>query len=63
MTSALSTFRPDEEVIVRAHMSDTGYGGQAFRGSITGGFAAWETGAGFASTVEKQQPQPTDCGF
>ena len=55
--------RPDEEVIVRAHMSDTGYGRKAVRGSITEGFTPWETGTGFAPGAEKQPPQPSGCGF
>lgn len=55
--------RPDEEVIVRAHMNDTGYGGRNLRGSVAGGFTVWESGAGFAAAVEKQRPQPSGCGF
>ena len=55
--------RPDEDVMVRAHMSDSGYGGKAVRGSIAGGFTPWETETGFAIGVEKQPPQPAGCGF
>lgn len=50
-------------VIVRAHMSNGGYGGAAMRGSAAGGFAAVGLGAAFAAGVEEVAPLPEGCAF
>ncbi|MBC8281473.1 MAG: hypothetical protein H8E48_11840 [Chloroflexi bacterium] len=57
------TVQPDETVIVRAHMSDTGYGGAVMRGTVEGGFSPASTSPGFASGLETQAPIPTNCAF
>ena len=54
---------PETVVWVRAHMHPTGYGGQAFRGSVAGGFTAAELPATFAAALEKQPPRPDGCAF
>ena len=55
--------QPDEIVFVRAHMSDTGYGGLALSGNVADGFSVAEVPPGFAADVELQEPLPTACAF
>ena len=50
----------DSTVVVRAHMNDTGYGGQAMRGSPSGGFQPANLPDGFGAGIEEASP---DCGF
>ena len=54
---------PDQAIVVRAHMNTTGYGGQALRGSIGGGFSPAELEPGFAAAVAQEAPQPSGCAF
>ncbi len=54
---------PEETVIVRAHMSTTGYGGTAWRGNVAQGFEQVELELDFASNVQAQQPLPSSCAF
>lgn len=53
----------EQEVIVRAHMSTTGYGGIVLRGSVAGGFGPDRTAADFAAGVERVEPRPPPCAF
>ena len=55
--------RPEETIIVRAHMNDSGYGGVAMRGSVMTGFTPTELPPAFAGDVEEQQPNPQGCAF
>jgi len=55
--------RPEETIIVRAHMNDTGYGGVALRGNVVIGFTPTELPPAFAGGVEEQQPKPQGCAF
>ena len=55
--------RPDDTIIVRAHMNDTGYGGDALRGTVAAGFTQTELPPAFAGDVEAQQPKPQGCAF
>ena len=55
--------RPDETIIVRAHMNDTGYGGVALWGNVLTGFAPMVLLPEFARDVEEQQPKPQSCAF
>ena len=55
--------RPDETIIVRAHLNDTGYGGDALRGSVATGFTQTELPPAFARDVEEQEPKPQGCAF
>jgi len=50
-------------VWVRAHMSTTGYGGAALKGSVKTGFKPAALDAGFAAGATKQQPLPDGCAF
>ena len=54
---------PEETIIVRAHMNDTGYGGVALRGSVVAGFTPMVLLPEFARDVEEQQPKPQGCAF
>ena len=54
----------DEEVLVRAHMSNEGYYGTVMRGSVAAGFTpAEEVSGDFASDMETEPPQPEECLF
>ncbi len=54
----------DEELVVRAHMSNGGYNGMALRGTTTDGFVeAPDIGADFAADVEDDEPLPVECQF
>lgn len=55
--------QPDTTVWVRAHLSTTGYGGSAFKGSPKTGFAKAELLPTFASELAKQPPLPDGCAF
>jgi len=54
---------PEETIILRAHMNDTGYGGVALRGSVVAGFTPTALPPAFAGDVEEQQPKPQGCAF
>ena len=53
----------DRSVIVRAHMSTTGYGGQALRGQVSTGFEPADLSADFAAGLKDEPPQPEGCAF
>lgn len=53
----------DQMVVVRAHMNTLGYGTQALRGSVQGGFEEVRLAADFAADVAAQDPRPTSCAF
>lgn len=54
----------DSTLIVRAHMAPGGYGGSAFRGTLSEGFeAAPDIGADFAPGLEEEAPLPSSCAF
>ena len=55
--------RPDDTVMVRAHLSTTGYGGESLRGSVSTGFEVAALPEGFASNLERLDPQPPPCAF
>ncbi len=52
---------PDQVLIVRAHMNPSGYGTQAMKGTIATSFQAVQLPSRFATTVEGQDPQPSQC--
>ena len=53
----------DQTVLIRAHMNTSGYGGQAFRGSVAEGFTPFELAVDFAASLENQPPLPKGCDF
>jgi hypothetical protein len=53
-----------DSVWVRAHLSVApGYGGQALRGTVTGGFAPRQLPATFAEDLATADPLPQGCAF
>jgi hypothetical protein len=54
---------PDTVVIVRAHMSNGGYGGLAFRGTPGAGFSEVPLSGDFANELETAPPLPDNCAF
>lgn len=55
--------QPDTVVWVRAHMSATGYGGVALKGSVRTGFQKAELDSTFAAELTAQLPRPEGCAF
>ncbi|TRX50879.1 hypothetical protein FNH22_24825 [Fulvivirga sp. M361] len=53
----------NQTVWIRGHMNTTGYGGQAFKGSVATGFEAAELPDPFATGVDSQSPLPGNCAF
>ncbi len=53
----------DQEVYVRAHMNNKGYGIKAMKGSPAAGFKTVELAADFAKDLDKVEPLPKDCDF
>ncbi len=54
---------PDQEIIVRAHMNSTGYGGQVLRGDVAQGFKPADLASEFAADLATQDPLPQNCAF
>lgn len=50
-------------VWVRAHMNNSGYGGEAFFGSAEAGFEKKELSKEFAADPENREPLPDGCAF
>lgn len=57
------TITEEKEVYIRAHMNNLGYGNTVLRGSVKAGFTKNELETDFASTLETQEPLPTNCAF
>ena len=55
--------QPNDTVIIRAHMSRTGYGGSALSGTVKDGILPAEVLLEFAPGLEGQDPHPSDCAF
>ena len=53
----------DQPVIVRSHMSATGYGPQAMGGTVADGFQEISLPEGFASDLADQGPLPDGCTY
>ena len=53
----------DQVVWVRAHMNNSGYGGQAMKGSVTDGFEIAEFPENIGSELEQEEPLPNGCNF
>lgn len=50
-----------ERVVIRAHFSTTGYGGQVWAGSLDDGFTPTRLGGTFADGLATAEPQPEGC--
>ncbi len=53
----------DQTIYVRAHMSDVGYNGDIFVGTIGKGFSKASNVSAPGKAVEALPPQPTGCAF
>lgn len=53
----------NQVLIIRAHMNTSGYGTQAFKGSIKDGFKPYTIGKDFAQNLASQTPLPSNCAF
>ncbi|MTI41325.1 hypothetical protein E1140_17625 [Fulvivirga lutimaris] len=53
----------NQQVWVRAHMNNTGYGGLVMKGSVDAGFQITPWPDAFAEGVEKVEPLPAGCAF
>lgn len=51
------------EVMVRAWMHPTGYGGKIYKGSVANGFECTVLSGEYAKALSEQQPLPTSCPF
>ena len=54
---------PNDTVVVRAHMSTTGYGDVAFSVTVDGGFVAVSMPPGFDVGLAELAPLPSSCAF
>ena len=54
---------PTQPVIVRVHMSDSGYSPIAKRGSVKDGFTEVTLPADFARSLADSEPLPSNCAF
>jgi hypothetical protein len=50
-----------QEVIIRAHMNNLGYGHRVLRGSVVSGFRQVEIDAAFGLFLAQKEPLPGDC--
>ena len=53
----------DEEIIVRAHMNNSGYGAQVISGSIAQGLTVDSLDTAFATELQTTAPLPEGCAF
>ena len=53
----------DEEIIVRAHMNNSGYGAQVISGSIAQGLTVDSLDTAFATELQTAAPLPEGCAF
>ena len=53
----------DQEIIVRGHMNNLGYGTQVFRGTIGEGLAQSTLAVDVAASLESTEPLPQSCAF
>ncbi|MFY0689264.1 MAG: hypothetical protein JXQ90_18990 [Cyclobacteriaceae bacterium] len=53
----------DQEVWVRAHMKNRGYGGITFYGNAVDGFAKRDMPVDFATSLGQEAPLPDGCRF
>jgi len=62
-SGGLVKIEADEVVIIRAHMNNTGYSGNMFKGSVNTEFMEYVPEEPFAIEVETQDPLPENCAF
>ena len=62
-TGGTVTIQPEQEVIIRVHMSPDGYSPLGQRGTVQAGFRDIHLDAGFATNLESIEPLPKNCAF
>ncbi|VEP12201.1 conserved hypothetical protein [Hyella patelloides LEGE 07179] len=62
-TGGTVAIEPQQEVIVRVHMSADGYSPMAQKGTVESGFAAVTLPSEFAVNLESVEPLPGNCAF
>lgn len=62
-TGGTVAIAPQQEVIIRVHMSVDGYSPQAQQGTINSGFSEVTLPPDFATTLADVEPLPTGCSF
>ena len=62
-TGGAVAIQPEDDVIVRVHMSSSGYSRQAQQGSIQSGFATVTLTENLANNLESVEPLPENCAF
>ena len=53
----------DQVIWIRAHMSNSGYGGITMKGSVSAGFITAESEKDFALDLAQKEPLPDGCDF
>ena len=62
-TGGTVAIKPDQQVIVRVHMSPGGYSNQAQKGTVASGFTATTLAEDFAQNLAVVEPLPEGCTF
>ena len=62
-TGGSVAIEPQQEVIVRVHMSPDGYSPLAQKGTVQSGFSATTLSEKFAANLESVEPLPQNCAF
>ncbi len=50
-------------VWIRAHMNNSGYGGEVFKGTVEEGFVKVDSDTSFPKEIETESPQSGGCAF
>ncbi len=53
----------EQELIIRAHMNNAGFGEKAITGTVKDGFTKVALDKDFAEDLEKEEPLPDGCAF
>jgi len=53
----------NQNVWIRAHMNNNGFGGKTFHGSVENGFEVKDMPSDFALDLENEEPLPDECAF
>ena len=62
-TGGTVAIKPEQEVIVRVHMSPDGYSNYAQKGTVASGFTTVTLADDFAQDLATVEPLPKDCAF
>ena len=54
---------PSDQLMIRGHMNNLGYGKVVLVGSVSDGFVSDTIGRNFAISLETAAPLPNDCAF